>query len=144
VKLLFNRFICFILALTIVVGYTGIPVYKMICLEDGHTSISISQAGGECHHQAVKQDCCSPKHIKQKPTESCCANASNFFKLHDITEVSPTQSSTGHVLFPIDLFVSALPVFPVAAETQTTAPYAAPPLLAHKQAVQSIIQVFRI
>lgn len=135
---------CLLMAFTIVVGYTGIPVYKMICLEDGHTSISISEQDSECHHNLVKQDCCSPKHVQPKPAESCCAGASTFFKLHESTEVPFTLSSTGHVLFPITLFFAPQTAFIATNYTVATHQYGAPPLLAHKQPAQSIIQVFRI
>lgn len=132
------------MALTIVVGYTGIPVYKMICLEDGHTSISVSAQGGECHHKAIVQDCCTPKHISAKPTESCCAVANNFFKLNETTEVYQTQSSTGHLLHSITLLFAPVSTYLTALTASEVKQYFSPPLLSRKQSTQSIIQVFLI
>jgi hypothetical protein len=138
------RFICLLMALTIVVGYTGIPVYKMICLEDGHTSISISEQPGECHHNLVQKDCCTPKHIAQKPTESCCAGASSFFRLHETTEIFPTQSSTGHILHASVFLHVAFNFNHHAVVSRNICAYNSPPPLLRKQPVQSIIQVFLI
>jgi cytochrome c oxidase assembly protein Cox11 len=131
------------MALTIVVGYTGIPVYKMICTEDGHTVVSLSEEADDCHHKAVL-DCCTPKHIKQNaPVESCCASSSNFFKLNESTEVHKQQNETGHLLTAITALFAPLNLQTYTSEVIATSS-AAPPLLSRKQPAQSFIQVYLI
>lgn len=143
-KLFVNRILCVLLALTIVAGYTGVPVYKMICTEDGHTVVSISKDDDGCHHKTTL-DCCSPKHVEQKtePAESCCANSSNFIKLHESTEVYPQQTQTGHLLTSVAILFAPLAFTqkPIEVIGKSTA---APPLLSRKQPAQSFTQVFLI
>jgi hypothetical protein len=130
------------MAISIVVGYTGIPVFKMICLEDGHTSVSLTANAGECHHEKVTKSCCAPTHIKTEQADECCALNSDFFKLSAQTEIHQIQSTTGHLLTAVVvLFVPFLVNQILPSLSSNTE---APPLFCSKQPAQSKLQVFLI
>jgi hypothetical protein len=131
------------MALTIVVGYTGIPIYKMICNKDGHIVVSIAKNVAVCNHTATK-DCCAPKHIKQTtPAESCCANSSDFLKLHESSEVNEQHNHLNQVATSIPILVAPILLthYNIKAKTHLTFP---PPFLFRKQSTQSFTQVFLI
>ena len=131
------------MALTIVVGYTGIPIYKMICNKDGHIVVSIAKNATDCNHSANK-DCCSPKHIKQTiPAESCCANSSCFLKLHESSEVNEQQNHLSQVATSIIILVAPILLthYNIKANIHSTFPLL---FLFRKQSTQSFTQVFLI
>jgi hypothetical protein len=126
-----------------VVGYTGIPVFKMICLEDGHTSVSLTASTGKCHHEKATKSCCAPTHIETEQADECCALNSDFFKLSAQTEIHQIQSSTGHLLSAVAVLLtpfSAQFFSPPTLSPDTEVP----PLFCSKQPAQSKLQVFRI
>ena len=68
------------LAINILVAYTGISVFKMVCTNQQNTvHYSINHSNFNCEHQTTqeKSDCCSKKQTEtkniDKPIESCCA-----------------------------------------------------------------------
>lgn len=93
------------LTITIVVGYTGIPIYKMICSQDGHITVSIINKGLGCQHQSETKDCCSKDSPKDKNVSSCCNFDNTFSQLDESTLVSKQQTQTGHILSLIGILV---------------------------------------
>jgi hypothetical protein len=140
-----NIFTVVLLSLSIFIGYTGVPVYKMMCTEDGHVNVSLSRDDAKCNHETETKNCCKPlsaqKHNDQQT--SCCDFNNTFLKLQESSLVYTPQNCTGHILYAALLLFDSL---------KTTAPSnlacssvkESPPLLWRKQQQQSITQIFRI
>ncbi|AMS26578.1 hypothetical protein AEM51_05605 [Bacteroidetes bacterium UKL13-3] len=139
-----NIFTVIVLSLCILIGYTGVPIYKMMCNENGHTSVSISKDAVKCNHQTETKDCCKPitaQKNNEQPT-GCCDFNNTFLQLHESSLVFAPQTSTGHILNPIlSLFNNFKAIVPSSLAYSYKL---APPLLCRKQHQQSITQTFRI
>lgn len=102
-KKIVNISISFTLAFSILLGYAGVPVYKMICEKEGKTIVSFVDMKEACKHNAENHSpkkCCQPV----KETTSCCDYSSDFFQLHESTLISSQQNTTGHWLVACDFF----------------------------------------
>lgn len=116
----------------------------MVCSEDGHVSISLSDTGAACHHEAETKDCCKPIPKQQsESTTDCCDFDNSFLQLEESSLVFAPQTTTGHTLNAIlVLYAPAKVIVPISRST-ATAPKA-PPQLCRKQHQQSLTQNFRI
>ena len=91
-----------VLAFSIVLGYAGVTVFKMVCAaEQGKTTVSVVDVKDNCNHQQkVEDDCCKPN--KAESTEnnqvekSCCDYSVELQKMEDQTLVNQIQSSANH------------------------------------------------
>ncbi|MES2559496.1 MAG: hypothetical protein V4590_07140 [Bacteroidota bacterium] len=138
-----NIFTACILSLSILIGYTGVPVYKMVCLEDGHVSISITNDDASCHHEAETKDCCKPIPKQLPEPEGCCDFDNSFLQLEESSLVYTPQTATGHTLnATLVLYAPPKVIAPLTHTPSEKAP--APPLLCRKQHQQSRTQNFRI
>jgi hypothetical protein len=135
-----------ILAFSILFGYAGVPVYKMICSEDGHVQVSLTHDDAACHHEKQSKSCCTPKQAKQEPKEErgCCDYSNAFFQLEEISPVAEQQNTTGHVLSAIAVLFTPFTIEQHLAALSNSNILHAPPLITRKQCPQSITQVFRI
>lgn len=139
----------FLLILAILSGYAGIPLSKMICREDGHTTFALSNAGNGCEHdtQAAEKDCCKPAKQTNKPapSEGCCDFDHSFFKIYTNTLVQQVKDKTGHYL-PVftHLFASAETNLLEQANQQFHSAVFAPPDNRLVSTPHSFLQVFRI
>jgi hypothetical protein len=134
------------MAFTIMFGYAGIPVYKMICTEDGHMEVSLSHDDAGCHHEQKAKSCCAPKQAKPQPVEpkGCCDYNNSFLHLEEISPVTHPQTSTGHFLSVVAVLFTPFTIEELLAISYDKAIVHAPPLMPHKQSQQSLTQVFRI
>lgn len=131
------------MSLSILIGYTGVPVYKMVCAEDGHVSVSISNDDAACHHETDTEDCCKPIPKQQSEPEGCCDFDNSFLQLEESSLVFAPQTGTGHTLnATLVLYAPAKVIAPIS-HAAATAPKA-PPQLCRKQHQQSRTQNFRI
>lgn len=91
-----------ILAFSIVIGYTGITVFKMVCAaEQGKTIVSLVDVKDDCNHQQkAADDCCKPNKSQQanntQVEKSCCDYSVELQKMEDQTLVNQIQSSANH------------------------------------------------
>jgi hypothetical protein len=116
----------------------GIPVYKMICTEDGHTSVSIAPALASCEHEQ-EDDCCKPIHSSSQK-KSCCDFNQSTIKLDVCPTIYEPQLTTGHCIPSVEWFF-APPQILLSGITCSTHNSSFPE---RKQCRQSVIQVFRI
>ncbi len=92
-----------VLAFSIVLGYTGVTVYKMVCItEQGKTIVSVTNIADECNHAMTKKsDCCLPTG-KTKPqlqkTDDCCDYSYSLQKIDDTPVTQKIKNSTEHHL----------------------------------------------
>lgn len=129
---------------SILFGYAGVTVYKMICSEDGSIKVSLMHDDAACHHSTQK-DCCKPVPVKPvQESKDCCDYQNAFLQLDEISPVYEQQNSTGHILAVTAILFTPYSVAAQYSASLSTAPAHAPPLLQHKQSQQSITQVFRI
>lgn len=141
-KLFAKKLFVLSMALTIVLGYTGIPAYKMICLEDGHTTLTLSNSESGCDHNEDISDCCKP--TQSASSGDCCAFENNFLKLEELPLVKQPQVTTGHLLMFVDLW------FPIFNETSCeltshNGHLAAPDSRKqHKYRTHTLLNIFRI
>jgi hypothetical protein len=92
-----------ILAFSIVIGYTGVTVYKMVCLtEQGKTIVSVTNITDECDHAIVpKSDCCLPagkSKLQLQKTDNCCDYSYSLQKIEDTPVTQKVKNSTEHHL----------------------------------------------
>lgn len=117
----------------------------MVCTEDGHVNVSISQDDAVCDHEKETKDCCKP--VPSKPAEtpsSCCDFNNTFLQLQESSLVFTPQTTTGHVLSSsLVLFAPPKVIAPLSQSCASSAPKA-PPALCRKQHQQSITKVIRI
>ena len=92
-----------VLAFSIVLGYAGVTVFKMVCAaEQGKTTVSVVDVKDDCSHKQKQEvdDCCKPN--KAASTEnnevekSCCDYSVELQKMEDQTLVNQIQSSANH------------------------------------------------
>jgi hypothetical protein len=146
-KRISNISLSFTLILALLFGYTGIPVYKMMCGKDGKMTVSIVDLRDECKHDAEKhpaKGCCEPSQKQETP--SCCDHSATFFQLHEATVVSSTQNTTGHLLLSYDCIFNDLQLSSLFNH-EDCSPNSNAPLLCKvkaKQSKESITQNFRI
>lgn len=135
-----------LIAFSILLGYAGVPVYKMICSEDGHIQVSLTHDDAACHHEKQAKSCCAPKPAKQQHVAKagCCDYDNTFFQLEEISPVHPQQNTTGHLLTALAVLFTPFSVEEHLAAFCSIDVSHAPPLTARKQSQQSITQVFRI
>jgi hypothetical protein len=131
------------MALSILFGYAGVTVYKMICSEDGHMQVSLMHDDAACHHQKNEKDCCKPVK-QQKKTKECCDYNNAYLQLEEISPVHEQQNTTGHFLTAVAILFTPYTIEAHLSATGNNAVAVAPPLILHKQSQQSLTQVFRI
>lgn len=134
------------MAFSISLGYAGVPVYKMICAEDGHIQVSLTRDDAACHHARRTKSCCTPKAAKEQHQEpkGCCDYTNAFFQLEEISPVVEQQNTTGHILSAVAVLFPPYAIQQYLAATSDSHILHAPPLITCKQSQQSITQVFRI
>jgi hypothetical protein len=117
----------------------------MICTEDGHVNVSLSQDKAKCEHEKETKDCCKPVPAKQPETSSarCCDFNNTFLQLQESSLVYTPQTSTGHVLSSSLVLYAPPKVIAPLSHSCAAAPKA-PPALCRKQHQQSITKVIRI
>lgn len=139
-----------LLALNIVLAYTGVTVYKMVCAaENGKTVLSVVDVKNECEHAKKKDDCCRRPVAHQQPqkqqSKPCCDYSHLFQKIDDETLVQHPQCSANHFLPEIVLHTAFRSLFKVNKVEITPKLTEPPPLISlRKQSFQSFIQVFTI
>lgn len=121
-----------VLALSIVLGYTGVTVYKMVCAtEQGKTIISVTNIADECNHAiAQKSDCCMPAG-KTKPqlqkTDDCCDYSYSLQKIDDTPVTQKEKTSTEHHLNVWQNFVAIFYLPFILNNEATNIVYHSPP-----------------
>jgi hypothetical protein len=139
-KKLFNISLSFTLIAALLLGYTGVPVYKMVCGSEGKTVVSFTDLKGACHHQE-KKSCCKP----EKDKGDCCDYFSEFFQLHELTLIKACQNTAGHL--PVSSTFHFGPVtFSLAVATTPVSCNESPPWCKVKPrpSFQSLLQTFLI
>lgn len=134
----------FILALAILAGYTGIPLSKMICREDGHIEVALSEGDSACDHETTPvKSCCKPQ--QKKEAKDCCDFDHSFFKIYTNTLVQQVKNEAGYQAhYSIVLFsTSTSPLFNHIELTGTNQNLP-PPDYKTGSSILSLIQVFRI
>ncbi len=143
-KLILRHTVPFILALAILAGYTGIPLSKMICREDGHIEVAFSEGDSACDHETTPaKNCCKPQ--QKKDAKGCCDFDHSFFKIYTNTLVQQVKNETGYqAQYSIVLFsASTSPLFNHIELTGTNQNLP-PPDEQKGSSILSLIQVFRI
>lgn len=141
-KKLLHITVSFTLIASLLLGYTGIPVYKMAC-RHGSTKVSVLQLKDDCKHETEadphnRKSCCKPV---AQTTPGCCDFSSDFLQLHELVIIKETQNSTGHSPLIVPALFQTLVLQPLAPP----ADHSPAPLTAKaKQPRQSITQNFRI
>ncbi|MES2779679.1 MAG: hypothetical protein V4651_07240 [Bacteroidota bacterium] len=131
------------MSLSILIGYTGVPVYKMVCVEDGHVNISLTHDAAKCSHEMEAKDCCKPAPKQQSKPVNCCDFDNSFFQLQESSLVFAPQTGTGHTLnATLVLYAPAKIIAPLTHSAAKK--IVVPPLLCRKQHQQSRTQTFRI
>lgn len=102
-KKIVNITLSLVLAFSILLGYTGVTVYKMVCEADqGKVIVSVVDIADECDHTTSHQDdCCLPISKKQKPNKKavdCCEHSYSLQKIHDTPVTQKEKNSTEHHL----------------------------------------------
>lgn len=93
-----NIAVSFLLIISILFGYAGVPLSKMICREDGNVKVSITETTEECEHhlhKEVKRSCCAPIEAK----DNCCDYAHAFYKIYTNTLVQQIKDKADFNLF---------------------------------------------
>ena len=142
-KKLLHLSVSLILAFSILIGYTGVPVYKMICNEDGHVLVSLMDQQQNCKHNDNTKDCCQPL---KKEASACCDYSSDFFQLHELTLIQESQNTAGHFLTATALFCYLQQNFSPSNHSLNIRNNTSPPLskLKPKQTSQSLFRSFLI
>lgn len=149
-KKLIHISISFVLAISIVLGYTGVTIYKMVCAaEQGITHVSVMIVEDDCDLHALPQtdDCCKPvaKTNQVKDKHSCCDYSHTLQKLSAQTVTQKVKNSTGHYLQTIFKSNRVNAVVCLNTSNINTNHLALPPLLhLKKQPYLSFIQVYLI
>lgn len=141
-----------VLALSIVLGYTGVTVFKMVCAsENGKVVLSVVDVKEECEHsrEAEPDDCCKPVSKQNKPqekeTKSCCNYSYQFQKMDDESLVEQQQNSANHYLQVIILTTAFVPVLVEQVAGLSATAHIPPPLLSlKKQPFQAFTQSYLI
>ncbi len=133
-KVLTNRFVPLLIAVWLMAIQAGIPVYKMICTEDGHTSVSLTPA--QCEEK--EDDCCKPCPVTEK--SPCCDFNQSVLKLDGCPTVYEPQLTTGHWIPSVEWFFAPLQLS-LSTNNNLTQDRSFPE---RKQPRLSMIQVFRI
>lgn len=115
----------------------GIPVYKMICTEDGHTSVSIAPALASCEHEQ-EDDCCKPTHTSSQQ-KSCCNFNQSTLKLDVCPTVYEPQLTAGHCIPSVEWFFAPFETHILIQNHTESLSFPD-----SKRSRQSVIQVFRI
>ncbi|MES2691341.1 MAG: hypothetical protein V4658_13110 [Bacteroidota bacterium] len=151
-KKTFNISLSVLLALSIVLGYTGVTVFKMVCAsENGKVVLSVVDVKNDCEHskKAEQDDCCKPIAEKQEEhkdeKKSCCDYSHQYQKIDDKTLVQQQQNSANHYLQCIIINTNAhtLTVKLRVSFIQSLA-ISPPPLLLKKQPFQAFTQSYLI
>jgi hypothetical protein len=149
-KKLANITVSFILAFSIVLGYTGVTVYKMVCAtEQGKVIISVLNIADECDHSVVqKSDCCLPA-SKSKPqakkTDDCCDYSYSLQKIDDTPVTQKIKNSTEHHLNVWILPIALSPITLALTANKQHLGYHPPPLKhQNTHSYLSYIQVYLI
>ncbi len=134
-----------VLAFSIVLGYTGVTVYKMVCAsEQGKIIVSVTNIADDCNHEvAQKSNCCLPAG-KTKPklqkTDDCCDYSYSLQKIDDTPVTQKIKNSTEHHL-NIWQNVVAIFYFPFFLNNESTnIVYHSPPLR-HKSISNFLSQI---
>jgi hypothetical protein len=150
VKKLVHITTSFILAFSIVLGYTGVTVYKMVCAtEEGKVIVSVLNIADECDHAAAqKSDCCLPAG-KSKPqvqkTDDCCDYSYSLQKIDDTPVTQKIKNSTEHHLIVWVLPAALLPSAAKIKVDEQNLVYHAPPIKHQTtQTYLNFIQVYLI
>jgi hypothetical protein len=137
-KVQINRYFTLVVAVWLMAIQAGIPVYKMICTEDGHTSVSFTQSLAQCEDEHPQEkDCCKP--IQKSEKSPCCDFNQSILKLDGCPTVYEPQLTTGHWIPSVEWFFA--PLETTLSTNDHIQAYSFPD---RKQSRQSMIQVFRI
>jgi len=139
-----------VLALSIVLGYTGVTVYKMVCAtEQGKVIVSVLNIADECDHAvAQKSDCCLPA-SKSKPqakkSDDCCDYSYSLQKIDDTPVTQKIKNSTEHLLSVWILPTALSPINLASTANKEHLGYHSPPLKhQNTHSYLSYIQVYLI
>jgi hypothetical protein len=150
VKKILRNTLSFLLALSIVLGYMGVTVYKMVCAtEQGKTIVSVTNIADECEHAVTQKSACCLPSGKTKPqlqkTDDCCDYSYSLQKIDDTPVTQKTKNSTEHHL---NVWVLPAALLPIAARIKVgeqNLVYHAPPIKYQTaQTYLSFIQVYLI
>lgn len=152
-KKLLHITLSLLLSASIVFGYSGVGIYKMVCVaEQGKTVVSLTNVKDACKHEQEQQEasCCHPKPKQQAAQKlsspSCCDYSFSLNKLNDETLVQ--NSKTHHAsLVSINSIGHQLVTLADASFIQELGEanlIKGPPHHLRKQSYISFIQVFQI
>ncbi|MFN9582258.1 MAG: hypothetical protein ACK566_06275, partial [Bacteroidota bacterium] len=80
----FRNIVCWLLLISITLGYAGIPMHKMICHVDGHTEIALFGKADGCSHEnkrAAKKSCCETEKTDDQGS-NCCHFEHTYSKIY--------------------------------------------------------------
>lgn len=103
----FNTFAVLFVAGAILLGYIGVPAYKMICNLDGHVQHAFFKKDASCEHEkkSHQKSCCSAPIKPVEKQDECCDFETALFKIEDPTV---NQESTIQLLPFFELIVFTL------------------------------------
>ncbi len=153
-KKLLHITLSLLLSASIVFGYSGVGIYKMVCVaEQGKTVVSLTNVKDACQHEQEQQEeasCCHPKpkhHAAKKLSNpSCCDYSFLLKKLNDETLVQTSKtidapySSSVYILY----HTQAVSHIPFVQEICRANLIKGPPNHLRKQSYNSYIQVYQI
>lgn len=153
-KKLLHTTLSLLLSASIVFGYSGVGIYKMVCVaEQGKTVVSLTNVKDACQHEQEQQEeasCCHPKpkhHAAKKLSKpSCCDYSFSLKKLDDETLVQSSKTanaphSSGVYVLYYPLAVSYAPFVEQICKANLIK---GPPNHLRKQSYHSYIQVYQI
>lgn len=131
-KKLLHITLSFVLAISIVLGYTGVTVYKMVCAaEKGKVIVSVVDIADECDHTSAHQDeCCLPVSKKQKTlakATDCCDHSYSLQKIQETPVTQKEKISTEHHLIVWQNFVAIFYLPFILNNEATNIVYHSPP-----------------
>lgn len=116
----------------------------MICREDGHIEVALSEGDSACHHETTPiKSCCKPQ--QKKDAGGCCDFDHSFFKIYTNTLVQQVKNEAGYQAhYSILLFSPTSSILLNQKELTGINQNLPPPDSKTGLSIQSLIQVFRI
>lgn|GEM_PF-2876131 len=142
----FRIILCWLLLVSITLGYAGIPMHKMICNVDGHTEIALFGKADSCIHEnkiPSRKSCCESETSADQPGD-CCDFEHTYNKIdtdaqtHRDTYFNTTVSIQDTVSTIETCFVCSLTI------THTLPAKAPPPRFHYSSDALAYLMVFRV
>jgi hypothetical protein len=107
-----------LLMFSLVLGYAGVPVYRMFCGMEGRMVVSVVDLRESCHHRQ-KKSCCHQEKAVSKPT-ACCDYSHSVSRLNLEVQVPESAQVPAGCGFITSLISPPLPAFVTQASPITS------------------------